>query len=116
MPIEVSTMASPARIRSTIATIAAPPEELRELRAFHRALADVSRLRIVRRLAESPATVTELIEHVGLSQPLVSWHVRVLRQTGLIETRRAGRAVICSLRREGFERFDERQRSVLGLA
>lgn len=108
-------MASPARIRSTIATITAPPEELRELRAFHKALADVSRLRIVRRLARSPATVTELIEHVGLSQPLVSWHLRVLRQSGLIETRRAGRAVVCSLRPDAFERFAAQQRTLLEL-
>jgi DNA-binding transcriptional ArsR family regulator len=105
-----------ARIRNTLATITAPPEELRELRAYHKALADVTRLRILERLAESPATVTELIEHVDLSQPLVSWHLRTLRAIGLVETRRQGREVICSLRPDTFDRFTNRQRRMLGLA
>jgi DNA-binding transcriptional ArsR family regulator len=107
-------LATPARIRSTIATIAAPPQELAEVKAFHKALADVSRLRIIQRLAESPATVSELIEHVGLSQPLVSWHVRTLRQAGLVDTRRSGREVICSLRPEQFEAYRRRERELLG--
>ena len=51
---------SPARIRSTIAAVVDQPDELRELRIFHKALADVNRLRIVQRLASSDATVTEL--------------------------------------------------------
>jgi DNA-binding transcriptional ArsR family regulator len=107
---------TPARIRNTLATITAPPEELRELRAYHKALADVTRLRILERLAESPATVTELIAHVDLSQPLVSWHLRTLKAIGLVETRRQGREVICSLRPDEIDRFTTRQRRMLGLA
>ena len=38
--------------------------------------------------------VSELIEHVGLSQPLVSWHLGRLRLAGLVETRRAGRETV----------------------
>ncbi len=106
-------LASPARIRSTIATIAAAPEDLRELRAFYKALSDVTRLRIVHRLARSPATVTDLVELVDLSQPLVSWHLRTLRSAGLIETRRVGREVICSLRHDVFERYERRQDELL---
>jgi DNA-binding transcriptional ArsR family regulator len=107
-------LATPARIRSTLATIAAPPHELGELKAFHKALADVSRLRIIQRLSQSPATVTELIDHVQLSQPLVSWHLRTLRQVGLVETRRSGREVICSLRPEQFAAYRQRETDVLG--
>jgi len=98
-------LASPARIRSTIASISAPPDELKDLRTFHRALADVTRLRIVQRLTRSSATVTELIDYVDLSQPLVSWHLRTLRAAGLVETRRSGREVICTLRRDVYERL-----------
>ena len=58
---------SPARVRGTIAAVVAQPDDLRQLRAFHKALADVNRLRIVRRLADGEATVAELIAHVGLS-------------------------------------------------
>ncbi len=108
-------MASPARIRSTIASVTAVPDELRELRAFHKALADVNRLRIVRRLADAPATVTELADHVGLSQPLMSWHLGRLRAAGLVETRRSGRETVCSLRREAFAVGAARERAWLGL-
>jgi DNA-binding transcriptional ArsR family regulator len=107
---------SPARIRGTLASIVDQPDELRELRTFHRALADVNRLRIVRRLAETPSTVTELIDHVGLSQPLVSHHVKRLRDAGLVVTRRAGRETICSLRPGAFDEVAARERDVLGYA
>jgi DNA-binding transcriptional ArsR family regulator len=83
---------------------------------FHKALADVNRLRIVRRLANGPASVTDLIEQIGLSQPLVSWHVGRLRAAGLVATRRKGRETTCSLRPEVFEAFAARERTVLGLA
>jgi DNA-binding transcriptional ArsR family regulator len=107
---------TPARIRSTLATIAAPPEELREMAVYHKALADPTRLRILQRLAERPGTVTELIDHVDLSQPLVSWHLRRLKAAGLVETRRSGREVICSISRDALHRFQARERQMLGLA
>jgi ArsR family transcriptional regulator len=107
---------SPARVRGTIAAAVAQPEELRQLRAFHKVMADVNRLRIVRRLAHGEATVAELIAHVGLSQPLVSWHVGRLRSAGVVETRRQGRETICRLRQEAFDEFAARERAVLGFA
>jgi ArsR family transcriptional regulator len=106
---------SPAHIRSTVATIVDQPNELRELRVFHRALADVNRLRIVQRLAQGPATVGDLIETVGLSQPLVSWHVSRLKAAGVVETKRTGREVFCQLRPNIFGEVAERERVLLGV-
>jgi ArsR family transcriptional regulator len=107
---------TPARIRSTIASIVIQPDDLRDLRAFHKALADVNRLRIVRRLAEGEASVNDLIAHVGLSQPLVSHHLKRLRAAGLIESRRVGRETVCRLRPEAFGEVAERERAILGFA
>lgn len=76
----------------------------------------MNRLRIVQRLAGGDASVTDLIEEIGLSQPLVSWHIGRLRTAGLITTRRSGRETTCSLRPEAFEAFAARERMVLGLA
>jgi len=106
---------SPARIRSTIANAVDQPDDLRELRRFHKVLADVNRLRIVRRLADGPATVTELIEDVGLSQPLVSWHLGRLREVGLVTARRRGRETVQEIVPEAFDEFVERQSRALGL-
>jgi len=105
---------TPARFRSTIASIVLQPEDLRELRTFHKALADVNRLRIVRRLAASEASMAELIAHVGLSQPLVSHHLKRLRVAGLIETRRVGRETVATLRAEAFGEVAARERAILG--
>ena len=60
--------------------------------------------------------MTDLIEEVGLSQPLVSWHIGRLRVAGLVATRRKGRETVCSLRADAFEAFVARERAVLGLA
>jgi DNA-binding transcriptional ArsR family regulator len=107
---------SPAHFRGTVATIVDQPDDLRELRIFHKALADVNRLRIVRRLAEGPATVGDLIETVGLSQPLVSWHVSRLKAAGVVETKRTGREVFCQLRPNVFDELAVRERLLLGIA
>jgi ArsR family transcriptional regulator len=81
----------------------------------HKALADVNRLRIVQRLAVRDASVTELIEHIGLSQPLVSWHLGRLRAAGLIETRRAGRETVSRLLPEAFDAYAAYERQILGI-
>lgn len=75
----------------------------------------MNRLRIVRRLAQGEASVNELIDHVGLSQSLVSWHLGKLRLAGLVETRRAGRETVTRLIPEAWDRFATYERRVLGL-
>jgi len=105
---------SPARIRSTIATITDPPQDLKAMAVVHKALSDPTRLRILQRLAAGDGTVSDLMHHVDLSQPLVSWHVRRLRAAGLVDTRRAGRETICSLGREALARFHDQERALLG--
>ena len=106
---------SPARIRSTLASVVDQPDDLRAIRLIHKTLADVNRLRIVRRLAQGEATVSELIDQIGLSQPLVSWHLGKLRLAGLVETRRAGRETVSRLLPEAWDRFATYERRVLGL-
>ena len=108
-------MPSPAHFRGTVASIVDQPDDLRELRVFHKALADVNRLRIVRRLAEGSATVGELIDTVGLSQPLVSWHIAKLRAAGLVRSHRSGREILCELQPETFAKVAEHERLVLGM-
>src|SRR3954453_12273546 len=106
----------PAHIRSTIAALAAPPEELRAVASYHKALSDPTRLRLLQRLAHGPATVTELTSHVDLSQPLVSFHLHRLKAAGVVATRRAGREVICTLNEEVLKHFRAREGEWLGLA
>src|SRR3954465_2761352 len=103
---------SPAHLRSTIAALAAPPEELRAVAAYHKALSDPTRLRLMQRLAEGPATVMELTSHVDLSQPLRPFHLHRLKAAGARETQRGGREVICTLSREMLTHFRAREREL----
>jgi len=107
---------SPAHIRSTISALAAPPEELRAVAAYHKALSDPTRLRLMQRLAQGPATVNELTSAVDLSQPLVSFHLHRLKAAGVVATRRVGREVICTLSRDVLTHFRAREGELLGLA
>ncbi len=63
-----------------------------------RALADPLRLAIVEQLAEERAWAYELRERLGVSAPLLSHHVRVLRQARLVNCRRDGRRLELELR------------------
>lgn len=62
-----------------------------------RVLAAPVRLAIVMELAEQPRFVHELVERLGLSQPLVSQHLRVLRGARLVGVERQGREAAYSL-------------------
>lgn len=55
------------------------------------ALAAVSRLRILLSLVDGAQTVTETVEATGLSQPLVSQHLKTLKSLRLVRVRRCGR-------------------------
>ena len=82
---------------------------LRELKSFHRALGDVTRLRAVQILAtEGELTVSELVRRLHISQPLMSWHLRRLTRAGLVRTARVGREVRCTFDRERFAELQER--------
>ena len=66
-----------------------------------KALADPTRLSILMTLAHRPASVTELAKTFKLSQPTVSGHIQVLRETGLLDERQAGRSAVLSASETG---------------
>jgi len=100
----------------TIQTDSPAERDLRRLRTLYRALGDETRLRIIGLLAEGgPLPVNELSARVGLSQPLISWHLRILRLAGVITTERHGRETLCQLRLAAFEELrDAETRLIAG--
>lgn len=52
-----------------------------------RALADPTRLEICRRLAAEELCVCHLVADLGLAQPLISHHLKALREAGLVHSR-----------------------------
>jgi DNA-binding transcriptional ArsR family regulator len=68
-------------------------------------LADGTRVALLQRLTVEPASVTDLARRFGLAQPTISNHVRMLRDAGLLESRRDGARVIYSAPRERLEQL-----------
>jgi ArsR family transcriptional regulator len=75
-----------------------------------------TRLRILERLGKvGEENVSDLAEYMHMSQPRISWHVRMLRLGGVIRVRRDGRQVWCSLDLENIRRYRERLDEMLGI-
>lgn len=55
------------------------------------AVAEPRRRELLDALADAERPVGELVERLGLAQPQVSKHLRVLREVGLVEVREQGR-------------------------
>lgn len=55
-----------------------------------RALGHPDRLRITQALAAREVCVCELVDQLGMRQPAISQHLAVLRQVGLVKSRRDG--------------------------
>jgi DNA-binding transcriptional ArsR family regulator len=64
---------------------------------FCQALADPTRIMILYALNESPHSVGELADVIGLTQPSISRHLKVLRERGLVDSHRNGQSVIYTL-------------------
>ena len=55
------------------------------------AVAELRRREVLDALADGERPVSALVEQLGLTQPQVSKHLRVLREVGLVEAREEGR-------------------------
>jgi ArsR family transcriptional regulator, nickel/cobalt-responsive transcriptional repressor len=83
----------------------------RQVAETMQALATPSRLRILGRLYEGPASVGEISEAVGMDGSAVSHQLRILRHLGLVTGERDGRRVNYSLHDEHVGRLMEQAMS-----
>lgn len=79
------------------------------------ALGEPSRLQIVELLRQRPLPVGAIVEELGIRQPQVSKHLRVLRDAGIVAATPRGRHRIHHLRAEAFEEIDDWVESFEGL-
>ena len=92
------------------------PSQRHELPDHFFAFANPTRLRILQRLgAVGEESVNDLAVHLRMSQPRISWHLRMLRVGGVVRTRRDGRQVYCSLDVENIARERARLDQLLGI-
>lgn len=80
-------------------------DRTRRARLFH-ALSDETRLAIVERLRGGERCVCDLTDLLDAAQSRLSFHLKVLREAGLVSDRREGRWVHYALRPEAFVALD----------
>jgi DNA-binding transcriptional ArsR family regulator len=60
------------------------------LQQIFQTLSDANRLKIISYIKEEERSVSQIVEETKLSQPLVSHHLRTLRERHILETTRNG--------------------------
>ena len=75
--------------------------------AAFQVLAEPRRLAILDLLRDGERPVGELVDHLGVSQPAVSKHLRVLKDAGLVEARAEAQRRLYRIRPEPLAELDE---------
>ena len=79
---------------------------LQASQVFH-ALSDATRLELIQRLAGGEHCVCDLTDALKAGQSRLSFHLKVLKDAGLIRDRREGRWMYYALNEEAFEEAEE---------
>ncbi len=82
------------------------PEITQAARVFH-ALSDETRLEIVRLLSHGERCVCELQQALEAAQSRLSFHLKTLKDAGLVSDRRDGRWVYYALNRDALDQIAE---------
>lgn len=70
---------------------------------FCKALSDETRQTILRMLQESEMSVGEIVQAFNISQPTISHHLNVLKNVGLVTSRKQGKQIFYSINQENVE-------------
>jgi ArsR family transcriptional regulator len=85
--------------------VASPPIQSDQARALLKALAEPLRLQVIEALGGGERCVCDLTADLGLAQSKLSFHLKVLKEAGLLVDRQEGRWIYYSLRSEAIEQL-----------
>ncbi len=68
-----------------------------DVQRLFKVLGDENRLRILQALEQGERSVSEILDKTGLPQTLASFHLRTLREAGVVTTERRGPFIFYSL-------------------
>src|SRR5882724_5665053 len=74
--------------------------------SWFRALGDETRLQIIDRLSEGEQCVCDLTDLLETKQSLLSFHLKILKDAGILNDRREGRWVYYALNPEAVEKLE----------
>lgn len=70
---------------------------------IYKALGDAHRLNILQMLTGKELSVCEIMQHLNLSQPAVSHHLKILKQANFVKSTKHGKLVLYTLNTCGLE-------------
>lgn len=82
-------------------TTATASTTARSAQLFH-ALSDAARLEIIQILLDGEHCVCDLQSHLDVAQSRLSYHLKVLKEAGIVSDRREGRWAYYTLQRDAF--------------
>ena len=89
-------------------------EDKKTLQRFLKVLSDKNKYKIILHLQKGEECVCVIAEKLGLEQSLVSHNLRLLRKAGLVQDRKVGTWVHCSLNKQAFEKLESLYQQILG--
>lgn len=84
-------------MKPALNVVSAPDDQVPSCASLLKVLADETRLAVMERLLSGPQHVGEINEGLNVEQSLLSHHLRVLRDSGLVTARREGKQVLYAL-------------------
>ena len=82
------------------------PKDLTRAAHWFHALSDETRLQIIERLSDGEQCVCDLTDMLATTQSLLSFHLKTLKEAGILTDRREGRWVYYSLSPEAIEELE----------
>jgi len=70
---------------------------------FCKALSDETRQKILEMLQQGEMCVSDIVESFNVSQPTVSHHLNILKNVGLVKSRKEGKLVFYSINQENVD-------------
>ena len=92
-------------LSNPVVRVGVPADPAADSVALLTAVADPIRWAVLQRLAESQSCVCNLQEHIPIAANLLSYHLKVLRDAGLVTTARRGRWIDYSLAEDALDRL-----------
>ncbi len=89
--------------------------QITKLQKLLKLIANENKFKIILHLARGEACVCDMGEKLGIEQSLVSHHLNSLRKARLINDRKIGAWVHCSLNKQTFEELSQLFTNTLGV-
>ncbi len=86
-----------------------PEEELADMAELFKVFGDSTRIRILYTLSKCEMCVCDIASVLGMSQPAVSYQLKVLKQARLVKNRREGKTIYYTL-------ADSHVETIIGMA